>query len=230
MIRKQLPKFRNEDEEREFWVSHDSSEYLDWTQARRVTLPKLKPSTKTISIRLPESLLDELKLLANKQDIPYQSLLKIFLANGLNKNWSLSRVRSLTHNALPVSPQILKKSLLSRQQNRAQVLNVDLTEANRFSAIEANPTALLQIEDPHIQLQTPQGTAAKVVDRVSLSVEAGEVLGIVGESGCGKSVLALSLSYDCFPCLQPVLREARLSFRAESPYASRMGNKKYSRQ
>lgn len=80
MIRKQLPKFRNEDEEREFWVSHDSSEYLDWTQARRVTLPKLKPSTKTISIRLPESLLDELKLLANKQDIPYQSLLKIFLA------------------------------------------------------------------------------------------------------------------------------------------------------
>jgi predicted DNA binding CopG/RHH family protein len=80
MIKKKIPKFRNEDEEREFWATHDSSEFIDWSQAKRLTLKSLKPSTKTISVRLPESLLDDLKLLANKHDVPYQSLLKIFLA------------------------------------------------------------------------------------------------------------------------------------------------------
>jgi len=82
---KKRPQFKNEDEEREFWNSHDSTDYIDWTKAERVTLAKLKPSIKKISLRLPESMLEELKLLANKKDIPYQSLLKIFLAERLEK-------------------------------------------------------------------------------------------------------------------------------------------------
>jgi len=75
-----IPRFRSEDEEREFWSSHDSTDYIDWSKVRQIKLANLKPSTKTISIRLPESLLEDLKLLANKRDVPYQSLLKIFLA------------------------------------------------------------------------------------------------------------------------------------------------------
>ena len=78
--KKKIPKFRNEDEERDFWASHDSTEYIDWSEARNVTMPKLKPTLKTISIRLPEMMIEELKLLANKRDVPYQSLVKIFLA------------------------------------------------------------------------------------------------------------------------------------------------------
>jgi len=78
--RKPIPRFETEDQEREFWSSHDSTEYVDWSTAKPVTFRHLKPSTKTISIRLPESLLEDLKLLANKRDVPYQSLLKIFLA------------------------------------------------------------------------------------------------------------------------------------------------------
>ncbi len=76
---KQIPEFENEDEEREFWAAHDSAEYLDWEKAEQVVFPKLKPSTKTISLRMPESMLDEIRLLANKRDIPYQSLIKVFL-------------------------------------------------------------------------------------------------------------------------------------------------------
>lgn len=75
-----IPRFRSEKEEREFWRTHDSADYIDWAQAEPTSLPKLKPSTKTISLRLPETMLEELKVLANKRDIPYQSLLKVFLA------------------------------------------------------------------------------------------------------------------------------------------------------
>ena len=82
---KPIPNFASEDEERDFWANHDSTEFVDWTSARRLTLSNLKPSTKTISIRLPESLLDELKLLANRRDVPYQSLLKVFLAERVDK-------------------------------------------------------------------------------------------------------------------------------------------------
>jgi predicted DNA binding CopG/RHH family protein len=78
---KPVPQFSSEDEEREFWATHDSSEYIDWSKAERnPTFPRLKPSTRTVSIRLPESLIAELKALANKKDVPYQSLVKIFLA------------------------------------------------------------------------------------------------------------------------------------------------------
>ena len=82
---KKLPKFKDEDEEREFWTTSDSTEYINWKQAKRVTLPNLKPSVKKISLRLPESMLEELKLLANKKDVPYQSLLKIFLSERIEK-------------------------------------------------------------------------------------------------------------------------------------------------
>jgi predicted DNA binding CopG/RHH family protein len=85
MKNKKIPKFKNENREREFWSKHDSTDYVDWKKAKRVTLATLKPSVKTISIRLPESMLEELKLLANKRDVPYQSLMKIFLAEKIKE-------------------------------------------------------------------------------------------------------------------------------------------------
>lgn len=78
---KPIPQFSSEDEEREFWSTHDSTDYIDWSKAvRNPVFSNLKPSTRTVSIRLPESLIAELKALANKRDVPYQSLMKIFLA------------------------------------------------------------------------------------------------------------------------------------------------------
>ena len=83
---KQIPEFQNEDEEREFWAKQDSTDYLDWEQAERVVFPKLKPATKTISLRMSESMLNELKLLANKMDVPYQSLIKVYLRERIDKD------------------------------------------------------------------------------------------------------------------------------------------------
>ena len=83
-MKKKIPKFSSEAEERKFWQQKDSSEYLDWSEAEEVLFSKLKPSTRKISIRLPESMIEELKLLANKRDVPYQSLLKIFLSERIN--------------------------------------------------------------------------------------------------------------------------------------------------
>lgn len=82
---KNIPVFKSEEEERKFWASHDSSEYVDWENAKRTVFPNLKPSTKTISLRLPEHILDEIKMLARKRDVPYQSLIKIFLKDRLNE-------------------------------------------------------------------------------------------------------------------------------------------------
>ena len=82
---KQIPKFKNEDEEREFWATHDSTDYINWEKAKKITFSNLKPSVKKISLRLPETMIEELKLLANKRDVPYQSLLKIFLAERIEK-------------------------------------------------------------------------------------------------------------------------------------------------
>ena len=76
---KQIPEFRSEAEERAFWETHDSSDRVDWGKARAVSFPNLKPSTKTISLRLPESLLDRIKIEANRRDMPYQSLIKAWL-------------------------------------------------------------------------------------------------------------------------------------------------------
>ena len=82
---KKIPKFKTEAEERDFWATADSSDYIDWSKAKRVLLPNVKPSLRTISLRLPELMLEELKLIANKRDVPYQSLIKIFLSERLSK-------------------------------------------------------------------------------------------------------------------------------------------------
>jgi predicted DNA binding CopG/RHH family protein len=78
--RKNIPAFSSEAEEQAFWENHDSSEYLDWSKAEKMQFSKLKPSTQSISIRLPLTLLDRIKLEANKRDVPYQSLIKVWLA------------------------------------------------------------------------------------------------------------------------------------------------------
>ncbi len=82
---KKIPVFKNEDEEREFWAENDSSEFVDWKKSQRVVFPNLKPSTKTISLRLPQHILDDLKKMARKRDVPYQSLIKIFLKDRLDE-------------------------------------------------------------------------------------------------------------------------------------------------
>jgi len=82
--KKKIPVFKSEDDEREFWVKADSTEFVDWSNAKAVSFPNLKPSTKTISLRLPEFILDELKILAHKRDVPYQSLIKIFLKDRID--------------------------------------------------------------------------------------------------------------------------------------------------
>jgi predicted DNA binding CopG/RHH family protein len=82
---KEIPKFNSEAEERAFWETHDSTEYMDWSKAKLARFPKLKPSTKTISLRLPESLLDRIKIEANKRDMPYQSLIKAWLAEDVEE-------------------------------------------------------------------------------------------------------------------------------------------------
>jgi predicted DNA binding CopG/RHH family protein len=83
---KSTPKFKTEAEERAFWEAHDSSDYVDWKKAQLVSMPNLKPSTKTISLRLPEGLLDNIKIEAHKRDVPYQSLIKIWLADDVKQS------------------------------------------------------------------------------------------------------------------------------------------------
>ena len=83
---KSIPKFKSEKEEQDFWSNHDSSEYLDWKKAERVLFPNLKPSTKSISLRLPESLLDALRQMANERDVPYQSLIKMILQERIEQD------------------------------------------------------------------------------------------------------------------------------------------------
>jgi predicted DNA binding CopG/RHH family protein len=82
---KKIPTFKDENAEREFWANADSTEYIDWSQAQKVVLPNFRPTLRTISLRLPESMIAELKLLANQRDVPYQSLLKVFLAERLQE-------------------------------------------------------------------------------------------------------------------------------------------------
>ena len=91
---KKIPTFKDEDAERDFWATADSTEYLDWSKAERVTLPNLRPSLRTISLRLPEAMIAELKLLANKRDVPYQSLLKVFLADRIKEELAAGPARA----------------------------------------------------------------------------------------------------------------------------------------
>lgn len=82
---KKIPNFKNEDQEREFWAKNDAADFFDLKKnSKKMNLPNLKPSTQTISLRLPEDLLEEIKVLANKRDVPYQSLIKILLRESLD--------------------------------------------------------------------------------------------------------------------------------------------------
>ncbi len=86
-----IPTFKTEDHEREFWATHSTVDYVDWKSARRVRFPNLKPTLRTISIRLPEHLIGNLKALANERDLPYQALLKQFLAERVEREWRQHR-------------------------------------------------------------------------------------------------------------------------------------------
>ncbi len=88
---KSIPRFKTEDEERAFWATHDSTEYIDWSKAEQIIFPNLKPSTESISLRLPQYLLARIKELANSKDVPYQSLMKIFLAERVNQELKSSK-------------------------------------------------------------------------------------------------------------------------------------------
>ena len=85
---KTIPEFKSEKEWANFWMTHDSTEYVDWLKAKRAVFPNLKPKTKSISLRLPIYILNKIKLLANKKDVPYQSLMKVFLEERVNKELS----------------------------------------------------------------------------------------------------------------------------------------------
>ena len=82
---KNIPTFKSDEEEAEFWDTHDTTDYIDWSKAERVVFTNLKPSTQSISLRLPISLLSDLKVLANKNDVPYQSLMKVYLSERVEK-------------------------------------------------------------------------------------------------------------------------------------------------
>jgi len=102
-VRKAIPTFSSEAEERTFWETHDSSTFVDWRNARIAVFPSLRASTETISLRLPAALLAELKALANKRDVPYQSLLKVFLAERVDRETNVS-------NGLSAKPTRIKKA------------------------------------------------------------------------------------------------------------------------
>ena len=91
VMKKDVPSFKTEDEERDYWASHDSTEHVDWSSARRMLLPNLRPSLKTISVRLPQSMIDQLKVLANRRDVAYQSLMKVFLAERIEQEMRPAR-------------------------------------------------------------------------------------------------------------------------------------------
>ena len=102
---KALPQFDSEDQEREFWSTHDSTQYLDWGQAKPVVFSSLKPSTSTISLRLPDAILEALKLLANVRDVPYQSLLKVYLAERIQHEFDKLATRAIS-SAAPPGPRM----------------------------------------------------------------------------------------------------------------------------
>ncbi len=105
---KAVPSFQSEAEERAFWETHDTTEYVDWSQAKVTIFPDLRPSTKTISLRVPAGLLAELKVLANKRDVPYQSLMKVFLAERV--------VRELAMNAGQTPNEVLQRTAQKRRR------------------------------------------------------------------------------------------------------------------
>ena len=117
-LKKRLPKFRSEAEERRFWYTHDSTDYLDWSKAKRVLFPNLKPSVKTISIRLPESLLGALKTLANERDVPYQSLVKMILAERIEAVWHPAALPNRPTTSLRGSLKGMKVGVVRKKARR----------------------------------------------------------------------------------------------------------------
>jgi len=91
---KQLPKFKSENDERKFWAENDSSKLIDWKKAQRTVFPNLKPTLRSISLRLPESMIAELRQLANERDVPYQSLIKHFLRESINNEYSVKKTKA----------------------------------------------------------------------------------------------------------------------------------------
>ena len=87
---KKIPDFKDEQEEAQFWATHDSTEYIDWSKAKRTVFPNLKPTTESISLRLPVSLLARIKELANEKDVPYQSLMKVYLSSEVERELKAS--------------------------------------------------------------------------------------------------------------------------------------------
>ena len=88
---KPIPTFTSEEEEREFWANHNATDFIDFSEARRALMPNLRPTLKTVSIRLPESLLESIRVLAHKRDVPYQSLMKMLLAEGIERELYVQR-------------------------------------------------------------------------------------------------------------------------------------------
>ena len=134
---KEIPKFKSEDEERKFWETADSTKYIGWSQAKTKTLVKLRPSLRTISLRLPVAMIEDLKLLANQRDVPYQSLLKVFLAERLGE-----RAAEKSHCEIDARPLyllllhridvVVKAEIRSR---RVQEMVVQLVAAARFQRL-----------------------------------------------------------------------------------------------
>jgi predicted DNA binding CopG/RHH family protein len=108
--RKPIPSFRGEQEEREFWERHDTTDYVDWARGQIVRFPNLKPTTTTISLRLPAPLLADLKALANKRDVPYQSLLKVFVAERVAAEQSLPSKRMQPARAKSRAPRARRRA------------------------------------------------------------------------------------------------------------------------
>ena len=116
---KPIPKFASEAAERHFWETHDSAGYVDWSQATVVSLPNLKPSTETISLRLPAPLLSDLKALANKRDVPYQSLLKVFVADRVAEEWRSSKQRGAPSHKAPQPTSRRRRKVTAKRVARA---------------------------------------------------------------------------------------------------------------
>jgi predicted DNA binding CopG/RHH family protein len=114
--RSAIPAFGSEGEERQFWETHDTGPFVDWNTAQVAVFPNLKPSTETISLRLPSALLAELKALANKRDVPYQSLLKVFLADRVSRE---TRTGDALPNRAPRPTSRAKRKSKSRKSSRA---------------------------------------------------------------------------------------------------------------
>ena len=119
-ILKPIPEFASEAEERRFWETHDSAGYVDWSKASLVSLPNLKPSTETISLRLPAPLLSDLKALANKRDVPYQSLLKVFVADRVAEEWRSSKHRGALSKALQPTSRRRHKAAIKPARRAAR--------------------------------------------------------------------------------------------------------------